>query len=184
MPKFTISDEDRALFKAAVENVTPLSKKHKTITQPKTPPKPSPKIKPHTPSEKDPHPLMHKQPASYVASVDSEETLNFFRPGLQTRVIQRLKRGAFLIDAVLDLHGFNSQEAEEILENFLNHALQQHWRCVHIIHGKGARHSQAPVLKNHINQWLRTYPAVLAFCSAQVKDGGAGAVYVLLKSQE
>jgi DNA-nicking Smr family endonuclease len=32
-----------------------------------------------------------------------------------------------------------------------------------------------------VNRWLRAVDNVLAFHSAQAKDGGSGAVYVLLK---
>jgi len=38
-----------------------------------------------------------------------------------------------------------------------------------------------PVLKNDLNFWLRQHQEVQAFCSATQKDGGAGAVFVLLR---
>jgi len=37
------------------------------------------------------------------------------------------------------------------------------------------------VIKNKVNSWLRQHQDVLAFHSAMPKDGGNGAVYVLLK---
>jgi hypothetical protein len=37
------------------------------------------------------------------------------------------------------------------------------------------------VLKNDINIWLRQHQEVQAFCSTAQKDGGAGAVFVLLR---
>jgi len=56
---------------------------------------------------------------------------------------------------------------------------------VHIIHGKGYRSENShPVLKNNLNQWLRQHRDVQAFCSASAKDGGAGAVLVLLHLAE
>lgn len=33
-----------------------------------------------------------------------------------------------------------------------------------------------------VNYWLRLRPEVLAFCSATRRDGGTGAVYVLLRN--
>ena len=48
---------------------------------------------------------------------------------------------------------------------------------VKIVHGKGSE----AILKTCINGWLRQLPEVLAFCSAPPKDGGNGAVLVLLK---
>ncbi|EXJ09223.1 Smr domain protein [Nitrincola nitratireducens] len=37
------------------------------------------------------------------------------------------------------------------------------------------------MIKSCVNDWLQQIPQVLAFTSAQPKDGGTGAVYVLLK---
>lgn len=179
MPKKSlISEEERALFKDAVKNVTPLAANNKIPTHKK--PKP-----PHRKIQSDnvTDILLDMQPLTHTETVGAEAFLQFVRPGLQTRVIQRLRRGEFTVAAVLDLHGLNLAEAQKMLVHFIAHALEKHWRCVQIIHGKGARSGQpTPLLKNAVNNWLRTYTAVLAFCSCKVSDGGTGAVYVLLKS--
>ena len=39
------------------------------------------------------------------------------------------------------------------------------------------------LIKSHVSHWLQQIETVMAFCSAQPKDGGTGAVYVLLKKQ-
>ena len=71
------------------------------------------------------------------------------------------------------------------LAAFLDRCGHRGARCVHIIHGKGHGSSnQGPVLKNKVNAWLRQREEVLAFCSAQPKDGGTGAVYVLLRRKQ
>ena len=50
------------------------------------------------------------------------------------------------------------------------------------MHGKGLRSGPAgPVLKNSVQHWLSQWDEVLAFVSAQPRDGGSGALYVLLK---
>lgn len=177
--KSQISEEERALFKEAMKNVKPLAPSNK-ITHQK-----SKSSHRKIQTEKVVDILLETEPLDYSLhkTVSAEEFLQFVRPGLQTRVIQRLRRGEFSVDAVLDLHGLNLAEAQKTLVHFIAHALEKHWRCVQIIHGKGARSGQAaPLLKNNINHWLRTYKAVLAFCSCQVSEGGTGAVYVLLKS--
>ena len=56
-------------------------------------------------------------------------------------------------------------------------AKQNNETMVKIVHGKGSE----AILKTCINGWLRQLPEVLAFCSAPPKDGGNGAVLVLLK---
>lgn len=49
--------------------------------------------------------------------------------------------------------------------------------------GADFRKANAPILKAAINHWLQRDPRVLAFCSAQSKDGGYGAIYLLLRSK-
>ncbi|MDT8407876.1 MAG: Smr/MutS family protein, partial [Methylococcales bacterium] len=91
---------------------------------------------------------------------------------------------AFPLEAELDLHGLTAQQAQLTLQDFLRYALQRGKRCVRIVHGKGYRSPDAaPVLKNQVNSWLRQYAAVLAFTSAAPRDGGTGAVWVLLRGR-
>lgn len=113
-------------------------------------------------------------------AVTHEEILNFSRAGLQHKIIRQLKQRQLVIAAELDLHGLTSTQAAATLIKFIAYCQQQNFRCVKIIHGKGQRKSSLPILKNHINHWLRQIPAVLAFHSAKPADGGAGAIYVLL----
>ena len=115
--------------------------------------------------------------------VTSDEALFFTRPGLQQRQLQRLKRGQLAIGAELDMHGMTAAMARSAVVNFIALCREQHIRCVRIIHGKGyGSGGSAPVLKNRINSWLRQHHDVLAFSSAQARDGGSGALYVLLRS--
>ena len=117
-------------------------------------------------------------------SVTSDETLFFTRPGLQQRQLQRLKRGQLPIGAELDMHGMTAALARSSLVEFIALCRDQHIRCVRIIHGKGyGSADSAPVLKNRLNSWLRQHQDVMAFSSAQIQDGGSGALYVLLKSK-
>ena len=37
------------------------------------------------------------------------------------------------------------------------------------------------ILKNKLNNWLRQVDEIIAFCSAVAKDGGQGALYLLLR---
>ncbi|WP_394753962.1 Smr/MutS family protein [Crenothrix sp.] len=117
-----------------------------------------------------------------VEKLSVEDTLHFSAPGLQKNVIKKLRQGYFGLDAEIDLHGLNSHDAKQQLVRFLYDSVQNGRRCVHIIHGKGYRSpDNHPVLKNNLNIWLRQHKYVLAFCSALPKQGGAGAVIVLLQ---
>ena len=121
------------------------------------------------------------EPAA-VDETNQGDFVLFARPGLQRKVIKRLKRGDYPYDAVLDLHGMRTHEAGTLLSEFLSDAILNNLSCVLIIHGKGY-HSEnnKGVLKPYTISWLKESAEIKAFCSAHPKDGGTGAVYVLLK---
>ena len=110
--------------------------------------------------------------------------LFYAKPGVQERVLRKLRRGHFSVGAELDLHGMRSEAARQALAEFLREVRGGRIRCVRIIHGKGYRSGpRGPVLKQKLNGWLRQRHEVMAFCSARPADGGTGAVYVLLNSR-
>jgi DNA-nicking Smr family endonuclease len=113
--------------------------------------------------------------------IETGDELLFRRAQLSSRLLERLRRGEFAVEDELDLHGLTALEARAALREFLNEALTRRFACVRIIHGKGLRSGpRGPVLKHAVNVWLRKVDAVLAFASAPRRDGGTGAVYVLL----
>jgi DNA-nicking Smr family endonuclease len=117
-----------------------------------------------------------------VDQVGIEDTLSFLSPGLQHNVLKKLRKGQFGLNAEIDLHGLNSNDAKRQLLDFLHDSVEDGSRCVHIVHGKGYRSADNhPVLKNDVNVWLRQHKNVQAFCSAPAKHGGTGAVFVLLQ---
>lgn len=116
------------------------------------------------------------------SQVESGEVLRFLRSGIQTNVLQKLRRGQFPVEATLDLHGLTTAEANDELYRFVQHSQNLGRQAVRIVHGKGhGSKGQQPILKTKINQWLREFPVVLAFCSSSPRDGGTGAVDVLLR---
>ena len=117
------------------------------------------------------------------AELETGEELSFLRPGLQQKLLRKLRRGQFSVAAELDLHGMTANEAYAAVGEFLKRARTRNARCVRIIHGKGnGSLHKLPVLKAKIGGWLRRRDEVLAYCSARPVDGGTGAVYVLLKA--
>jgi DNA-nicking Smr family endonuclease len=110
------------------------------------------------------------------------ERQRFARPGVQGRLLRRLASGRVPLDETLDLHGMRVQEARDALARFLCESEGLARRCVRIVTGKGfGSRGAAPVLKAQVDRWLRLDPRVLAFCSAPERDGGTGAVTVLLR---
>jgi len=96
--------------------------------------------------------------------------------------MRRLRRGYYRVEAELDLHGLIVAEAKRELRDFLARCIARQQRCVRIIHGKGLGSGpRGPVLKQAVNVILRRTENVVAFCSANPRDGGTGAIYVLLQ---
>src|SRR5204862_98622 len=101
------------------------------------------------------------------SQVESGEVLRFLRSGIQTNVLQKLRRGQFPVEATLDLQGLTTAEANDELYRFLQHSQNLGRQAVRIVHGKGlGSKGQQPILKTKINQWLREFPVVQAFCSS------------------
>ena len=102
--------------------------------------------------------------------------------GLDKRNAQRLKRGQLRPEARVDLHGMIQSEAHAALNDFIAESHMAGLRNVLVITGKGQG-----VLKNAVPRWLNQPPLrahVLSFGYAQQKDGGAGALYVLLRKSQ
>ena len=113
--------------------------------------------------------------------LETGDELVFRRAHVPQRLTDRLRRGEFAILDEIDLHGLNALEAREALREFLAEAVKRRLLCVRVVHGKGLRSGpRGPVLKHAVNIWLRKIDAVLAFASAPRRDGGTGALYVLL----
>ena len=176
-------DNDDDLFRQMMSDVKPLS--HKKSAERCTPSNNKPRPLPQQRTDNKQNATTSDFiPRDYVPDVAPEESLFFSRGGLQHRLLRQFRHGNLRPEARLDLHGSTLVEAAALLTCFLNNAQSNHQRCVCVIHGKGHRSSKGrPVLKAQVNQWLRDVPFVLAFSSAQAKDGGMGAVYVLLRRQ-
>jgi DNA-nicking Smr family endonuclease len=115
--------------------------------------------------------------------LDTDEALSFARNGIGPDTLRKLRRGHWVIQGQLDLHGMRREEARESLAEFLRNAVKRGTRCVRIIHGKGLGSvNKEPVLKNKVRSWLVQKEEVIAFCQAKAADGGAGALVVLLKA--
>jgi DNA-nicking Smr family endonuclease len=122
------------------------------------------------------------QPPADESALATGDELSFRRPHVPESVLNRLRRGQFVVDAEIDLHGMTGAQAKAALREFVAAATERHMSCVRVVHGKGRRSGpRGPVLKNVVNHWLQRADDVLAFGSARAVDGGSGAVYVLLR---
>ena len=112
--------------------------------------------------------------------VAGEAFLSYKQPTLQNKIFTQLKQGKLRWYDAVDIHGCTIEEARAAMTQLLVQAKNNNETVVKIVHGKGSE----AILKTCVNGWLRQLPEVLAFCSAPPKDGGNGAVLVLLKKSK
>jgi len=114
--------------------------------------------------------------------LDTDGDLSFRRPGVGADVVRRLRRGHWVLQGQIDLHGLRVDEARETLMTYLATCVKREQRCIRVIHGKGLGSvNREPVLKGKVLKWLTQRDEIIAFCQAGPSDGGSGALMVLLR---
>ncbi|VAW45655.1 Uncharacterized protein conserved in bacteria [hydrothermal vent metagenome] len=180
-------EEDKSLFLSEMNDVSPLKTQNKTDKYQQEVLKKQAQatvksVKKRQRTHAESEEVASNVILSHVAPVHSHESIMYHQKGIRLQDFSKLKKGAFTNQAQLDLHGYTSEEAHSAITQFIAHAYQEKLRYVRIVHGKGYNaEAQFPILKNLVNQTLRTLTTILAFCSAPEKDGGAGAVNILIK---
>ena len=117
-------------------------------------------------------------------SASGEGSLLFTRSGVQKKTLRDLKKGSrYPVDLTLDLHGFTQTQAQSSIDRAMAGLPAGKLCNLLIIHGKGLRSREGARLKSFTAAYLKTLPGVRAYCSAQQRDGGTGAVYVLVRGQ-
>ena len=120
-----------------------------------------------------------------IERIQPHAELGYRCHGIQDNVYRRLSQGKNPIDARLDLHRMTIDKARDVVFSFINDCVKYDLRTVIIMPGKGDRNNDDPaLLKSHLIHWLPQLADVLAYHTAQPKDGGAGAMYVLLRRSE
>ncbi len=166
-------------FRSAVGAVTPLAIRQRVEHD----------RPPHPPV---PHKRIEDNQQVLIASVSDEfeidtllhtdAELSFRRPGIGPDVLRKLRRGDWVIQDELDLHGSRVDAARALLAHFLHDAVRRGLRCVRVVHGKGlGSKDRQPVLKGKARMWLAQREEVIAFCQARPAEGGGGALIVLLR---
>lgn len=172
-------DDPGALFRHAAGTAAPLADRNRAeLVRPR--PTPHPRQR-----EEDDAAVLRESlaaPLSFEDRIDSGDEGMYLRDGLPRRVLTDLRRGRWVVQGELDLHGLTRDEARNALGHFLHDALERGQRCVRLIHGKGlGSPGREPVLKHLSRGWLMQRTEILAFCQARPHDGGEGALLVLLE---
>lgn len=170
-------DDDRSLLESAYGGVQPLPQ-----TARERPHRVAPDTTPRQTELDQQAVLRESLEGDPEAHEESAEGLSYRVAGLSDSDFRKLRRGAFTLQASIDLHGLNREQARAALHAFLGHALDRGYRCVKIIHGKGLRSTAAgPVIKPAVARWLTRRKDVLGYASAKPQEGGSGATVVLLR---
>lgn len=175
-------DEDKALWKAVTKDVKPI----KRAVSPKAAPEPDKKTAPAPLKKPIPAPPRHAVtiPKPPAVTLPPRELSHGQAAGLDKRTLERLRRGQLPVEAEIDLHGHTQEEAHGALNTFIIGHAAVGRRCVRVITGKGNFRQGGGVLQTAVPRWLNEPPlqnSILAFTHARRDDGGAGALYVLLR---
>lgn len=116
-----------------------------------------------------------------VPPVDPHAVLAWKQDGVQNAVFDKLRNGQYPMSGNLDLHGLTVREARQAVYRFITQQRALGRRSLLIAHGRGEKSPTPARLKSYLARWLLQLPEVIAFHSALPRQGGTGAVYVLLK---
>ena len=107
--------------------------------------------------------------------------------GISLNQAENLKKGKIRPEVEIDLHGFTQEKANSYLKDKLTEFHKKNIRCVLVITGKKiGKNGAEGVLRREVPKWLNISPLrqmIIMTSWAQNKDGGDGALYVLLKKR-
>jgi DNA-nicking Smr family endonuclease len=167
------------IFRNSVKDATPMPN---TGRVQHNPPKPGPHA---VQTQLDERQVLHESLSDEFGveqMLETDEALSYRRDGIGSDVLKKLRRGHWVTQDQLDLHGMRVEQAREELAVFLKDSLKRGLRCVRVVHGKGlGSKDKQPVLKGKVRGWLVQKEEVIAFVAARPAEGGAGALIVLLR---
>jgi DNA-nicking Smr family endonuclease len=147
------------------------------------PPRKPPKCAPPTPEPDGT--LEALREIRKISLPDTSEYAEWVKPRLRKDIARRLHEGDFSVQDYIDLHGMGLGEAEEAFGEFFREAVRKKLFCIKVIHGRGLRSPNGPILREALRKWLHgPYGKwVSAYATARDCDGGLGATYILLKGR-
>jgi len=115
----------------------------------------------------------------YEPQLPTLGAMKYVRSDVSSYESKSLRRGDYVPELILDLHGLNQQQTKREISALLQASQKQHINCVCIVHGIGSK-----ILKNKVPHWLVQHPKVMAFHQATLEWGGDGALLVLLEVED
>ena len=179
-----LTKEERALWATVMRDAVPLPGRALAEAMTAAPPEapPDPPVAAMTPPPLPAAPAIN--PKRTYVHVTPPPLQPGHHPNVDGRTADRMRRGKLEIDGRIDLHGMSQAQAHGALASFVHRAWHEGRRCVLVITGKGSFSAEGGVLRRAVPRWLGDAPLrsmVLAVQHAQPRDGGDGALYVLIK---
>lgn len=172
--------EEMDVFSQAMHGVTPIRSRGRELVPPV---KPVPAVQARTESMADVFSGKLEFALEYTDEFAQGHVL-----GLDPIVLGKLRAGAYSPEGHIDLHGCTLEQAYAALAVFVKEAYQGGKRHLLVITGRGKNSpGGTPILRERVQAWFTRDPfkrVVLAFCSAKSGDGGAGALYLLLRKRK
>ncbi|MGI2261513.1 endonuclease SmrB [Shewanella sp. GXUN23E] len=112
---------------------------------------------------------------TYQPLLPVEGPMRWMRPDCDSFELKRLRRGDYVPDLLLDLHGYRQSEAKLELAALIHACVKENIQCCCVMHGYGSG-----ILKQQTPMWLAQHPKVKAFHQAPKEWGGDAAVLVLV----
>lgn len=81
----------------------------------------------------------------------------------------------------LDLHGFTSEDAQVMLDQFVRKCASRGVRKILIIHGKGLHSEKGGILQREVRKYIEKSPLCGESGYADKRGGGKGALWVILR---
>lgn len=166
-----MDSEDKTLFREFVKGIKPL--KQNTVTF-------ASRRKQRQQQQQQIKDVREKEDALFYFSDEYEplldtQTMRYLREGEDSYILKRLRRGDFIPDLFLDLHGLTKEQAKRELASLILACEREHLPCACIMTGYGNH-----TLKNQIPRWLVQHPKVIALHYATKEWGGDAAIFVLI----
>ncbi len=180
--------EDAGVFSGAVKGVKQIPASDRYVHPMRAIPVRNHLVRPPRTTEEDNAAVLRESLSDQfdvAGLVEDDPSVAYARPGVGPDVVRKLKKRHWPVQDELDLHGLTRDAARELVSTFIHRASRRGVRCVRIIHGRGfGSPNGEPVLRAMLHSWLVQLERdeVVAFCVAGKKDGGHGALIVLLKA--
>ena len=98
-------------------------------------------------------------------------------------------------ERIIDLHGVSLENANKIVEGFINNSYQEGIKKVIVVTGKGTRSKTAnnpylsrdlSILKHSVPEFIKSNSSLMnkikQISEANIEDGGSGAFYIYFKN--